>query len=307
MPIKRFLSGFRYLNWLTLRKTIWYAYHRRLTSLSAEMAFHSMLALFPAILALLRAIGMLENFLESTLPNLARDLEIVIPKRVWELLVDFARDAQLETRTGWFSLNFLVAIWIASGALSAAMNALDQIHHIPRKARRSWLLAKLVSLILTVGTLLLLVTASFVMFIGNLLVELVDTQFGAYLLSTLWHLISPPVTLGLVAIAFASVYRFGTSRWQPGRPVALGATLAAISWAIVSYLFSFYFSSFPSNNNYERIYGAVGAVIALMLWLYMSSLIMLLGDQFNATVGEFMAKSQPSEDEETFEPDLDQI
>lgn len=66
-----------------------------------------------------------------------------------------------------------------------------------------------------------------------------------------------------------------------------GAIFAAIVWAIISGLFRLYVANF---GNYNRVYGAVGAVIVLMLWLYMSSLVLLLGDQLNATVGEAMQK-----------------
>jgi membrane protein len=68
-----------------------------------------------------------------------------------------------------------------------------------------------------------------------------------------------------------------------------GAMLAAISWAIISALFRLYVANF---GNYNKVYGAVGAVIVLLLWLYMSSLILLLGDQLNVTVGEAMQQAK---------------
>jgi membrane protein len=68
-----------------------------------------------------------------------------------------------------------------------------------------------------------------------------------------------------------------------------GAVLAAISWAILSGLFRLYVANF---GNYNKVYGAVGAVIVLLLWLYMTSLVLLLGDQLNVTVGEAMRKAR---------------
>jgi membrane protein len=95
--------------------------------------------------------------------------------------------------------------------------------------------------------------------------------------------------LSIVATAFAFIYRFGPSRWSHGTPIMPGALLAAISWAILSGLFRLYVSNF---GNYNRAYGAVGAVIILLLWLYMSSLVLLLGDQLNVTVGEAMQQGK---------------
>jgi membrane protein len=95
--------------------------------------------------------------------------------------------------------------------------------------------------------------------------------------------------LGIVATAFAFIYRFGPSRWKHGTPIMPGAILAAISWAIISALFRLYVENF---GNYNKVYGAVGAVIVLLLWLYMSSLVLLLGDQLNVTVGEAMQQAK---------------
>ena len=104
-----------------------------------------------------------------------------------------------------------------------------------------------------------------------------------------WRLLGFPIALGIVAIAFSLVYRFGTSRWKKDMPILPGAILAAISWAMVSVLFRLYVYHI---GLYNQIYGAVGTIIVLMLWLYLSSFIMLLGDQINVIVGEVMKQEK---------------
>lgn len=292
MRIHTFLAALRYFNWVTIKKTFLYAWRRSLTGLSAQMAFHSMLALFPAILTLLTAIGLLENSLESSLPNLAVELELVIPDDVWQLIYEFVDEIQLAGGNSWLSLSFLLAVLISSSALSAAMKAIDQIYRIPKRHQRSFWQGKLISLVLTLGTMLLLIIASCLTFVGNWLVTLVASATGISMLASLWRLIIPPITLGLVATAFGLVYRLGASHWKHGRPVTFGAIIAAISWAGVSSLFRLYVANFAY---YNKIYGAVGAVIVLMLWLYLSCLVMLLGAQLNATIGEAMLASRERE------------
>jgi membrane protein len=287
----RFFRFFRHLNLKTLKKAFLAAMKSRLMGLSAEMAYNAMLALFPAILAVLTAIGLFQDSLQDTFRHLVNQLSEVAPAEALQLLRDFAREIGRTKSGSLFSLSFIFAIWASSGALSAAMNALDQIHRIPVEQARPFWKAKLISLGLTIGSIILFLTASFLVFISGWLVEQVAKHSGVIILSTIWRLLSWPLALGIVATACAFIYRFGPSRWTKGTPIMPGAMLAAISWAILSGLFRLYVENF---GNYNKVYGAVGAVIILLLWLYMSSLVLLLGDQLNVTVGEAMqpAKSK---------------
>ena len=285
----RFFRFFRHLNLVILRKTFARAMKRRLIGLSAEMAYNAMLALFPAILAILTAIGLFEESLQATFRALANQLSEIAPEEALQIIRDFAIGLNLTKNRSLFSLSFVLAIWVSSGALSAAMNALDQIHEIPIKKARPFWKAKLISLGLTIGSIFLLVTASFLVFISDFIIRIVVHQSGASVLLTLWRLLTWPLALGIVATACAFIYRFGPSRWTHGTPIMPGAILAALSWAILSGLFRLYVENF---GNYNKVYGAVGAVIVLLLWLQMSSFVLLLGDQLNVTVGDTMQQSR---------------
>ena len=372
MGIARFFRFFRHLNWITLKKAVSNAGKQRLMGLSAEMAYHAMLALFPGILAILTAIGLFEESVKSSLGDLAIRLEDIVPEQVWELLLNFVQGIKV-TNSSWFSLSFVAAIWVFSGVLSAAMNALDQIHQVPPEQKRPFWKAKLMSLVLTIGTILLLIVASFLVLLGDFIVKLAVEQNWGLLLLTVWKILSGliiigivatalaliyqiqqlpthkkrlvgkaasvifvitvsaillrvidsflmsirrlietpeinqnvasmllsawrlfswPVALGIVATAFAFIYRFGPSRWVQGTQILPGAILAAFSWAGLSALFRLYVSNF---GQYNKVYGAVGAVIVLMLWLYMSSFVMLFGEQLNATVGEAMQEKEKND------------
>lgn len=285
----RFFRFFRYLNLTTLKRTFTRATQRRLTGLSAEMAYNAILALFPAVLAILTAIGLFEESLQSTFHNLVSQLSEVAPYEVVELIRQFKQELTRTKSSSLFSFSFILAIWTASSAMSAAMNALDQIHKIPPEDMRPFWKAKLISLGLTIGSILFSVLACFLVFISDWLVKLLVVQSGASILLTLWRLLSWPLALGIIAIGCAFIYRFGPSHWNKGTPIMPGAILAAIAWAIVSALFRLYVTNF---GNYNKVYGAVGAVIVLLLWLYMTSLVLLLGEQLNVTVGEAMQKNK---------------
>jgi membrane protein len=364
-----FVRFFFYLNWRIIGKTFARALQRRLTNLSAEMAYNAMLALFPAILTILTTIGIFEDSVTASLENLAIKLKNIMPEEVWSVLLLCVRDVQLQHSSSLISISFIAAIWIFSGVLNAAMEAIDQMHQVPKKARRPFWKARLIAIFLTFGTIISLIVASFLILIGDYIIKiafeqnwrallLIAWQFltgsvvlaiatttlflshqilelpsssqrvtskikiicslfaiGILLFSiihlfllfirnlitspeinqtitilllNIWRILSWSVALAIVAVNFALIYRFGISKWQTGTPIMPGAILAAISWALVSALFRFYASNF---SQYNKIYGALGAIIIVMLWLYMSSLILLLGEQLNVTVGEAIQKS----------------
>lgn len=330
MRLPRFIRFFRYITPATLKQAFQQASRKRLTGLSAEMAYHAMLALFPAILSTIAAIGLLEDVflsalqnlvnylnlegdsLQVTLYSLATQLKIFIPEMAWEVVSTFVKEIAQPKSKGLFSFSFVAAIWIASSVVSAAMNALDRLHRVPRHRRRSFWRAKLVSLLLTLGSVFLIAIASFLVLISDWVaqltiqlfvtlpavlkpiaaVEATATQSGIWGLEApellyLWRLLSGPIALGIAILTFAFIYRFGPSRRMRGIPIFPGAMLAGFAWVGLSSLFRLYVTNF---GNYNKVYGTVGAFIVLMLWLYMSSLVMLLGAQLNVVVGEKMLK-----------------
>ncbi|WP_414572016.1 YihY/virulence factor BrkB family protein [Nostoc sp. CCY 9925] len=293
----RFVRFFRHLNWRMLKKTFAKTIETRLFGLASEIAFNAMLSLFPAILALIAAIGLLAESLQNTFKQLATQLSQVLPEEALILIRDFATTEITNSKnSGLFSLSFLLAIWTASGAVSTAMTALDQIHQIPPEKIRPFWKAKLVSLGLTVGTILLLVLASLLVFTSDWLLGMVARENASLIfLFDIWQLLRWPLALSIVAYAFGFVYRYGPSVWNSGTPMMPGAILAAVFWAMLSALFRLYVANF---GNYNKVYGAVGAVIVLMLWLSMSAAVMLIGDQLNVIVGQDMrSKVQPQSTE----------
>jgi len=308
--LQRFFKFFGYLNCTTLREVGNRAGKQRLLGLSAEMAYNAMLALFPALLALIAAIGLFQS-LQSTLYQMAQLLGGIAPNEVRSLISGLIKEIIQTRNQEIFSVSFIGAIWAFSGVLSAAMTALDQIHQIPAAQTRPFWQAKLVSIGLTIGTILLLILACGVVFVSDLLVQIVARQsclldaisncqlenvYNCRLvkvpncplesnLLAVWDLWRWPITLGIVSITFAFIYRYGPSRHRQGIPIFPGAILAAIFWAGFSGLLRFYLSNFA---NYNWTYGTIGTFIVLLLWLNFSSLVMLLGAQLNVIVGKEM-------------------
>jgi len=283
-----FCRFFYHLNLFTLWTVIVRSFQKRLPGLAAEITYHLLLSLFPALLTFLVAIGLFEN-LRATFQTLLTELGALVPQQVAWLIGDFIQEVT-RTRSGeLFSASVLLSLWAASSGIQSSMYALDQIHGIPPDRRRPFWKAKLIALWLTIATMLFLIMAIGIVFATELTVQLAAKHSGEMSsgLLRLWQWLNLPVAMVIVTGAIAFLYRFGPSRWSVGMPLFPGAILAAILWVLLSSGFRFYVANF---SQYNRVYGAVGGFIVLQIWLYLSALVLLIGSQLNLTVGEAMSR-----------------
>jgi membrane protein len=278
------MEGLCYFYLKIIRKVLKETGRQRLSGLATEMAYSNLLALFPAIIAGLTLIGSL-NLEQNKVDFLSRQLLTFAPQEVLNLIDEFLEQIRIPQGREVFSLSFFVALWIASGAINTAMNALDCIYEIPVNQRQPFWKAKLISLILTAGTIILIFIASFLVFVSDLLLKffLNLLKIPSKEILLLWNFSSWIISLMILALTFALFYRYGASCWQKGTPLLPGAIFAALLWAMISKMFRLYVSHF---GQYNLTYGALGTGIVLLLWLYLSSLAMLIGVQLNVTVGE---------------------
>ena len=256
--------------------------NNRIAGLSAEIAYNAIFSLFPAILTLLTAIGTL-NLPQGQFREIIQNFNGVIPEEAMTLVRIVIDELRGTSNQGLFSLSFVLAIWISSSVMSSIMSALDQIHRIPKRRYRPFWQAKLVAIALSLGTLVLLLGAIVTVFVGDLSVQLVAGQSDllAPTILRIWQLLSRPLSLAIVMATLCFIYRYGPSR--KNAPILPGALVATGLWAIVSGGFRFYVINF---GNYNQVYGAVGAVMILLLWLYVSAFAMLIGAQVNNVLAD---------------------
>ena len=285
MLFNHFIRFFCHLKLPVLVRVIQRIGQHRLFGLASEMAYSDLLALFPAILAIFTALGNL-NISREEINFLAQRLRVIAPEEALNLIDGFASQLQLPQGQGLLSLSFIVALWVASSAINTAMTAMDLIYQTSPQHIRPFWQAKLVAMILTIAIVTLTFTASFLVFISdvifNLAVNNMTIMVSATLL-TIWNSLRWPAALVIISCGFGIIYRYGVSQWQPGTPIMPGAAIAALLWAVSSKLFRFYVANFA---NYNLTYGAAGAVVVLMLWLNLSSLALLIGAELNIAVGE---------------------
>ncbi|MDX2270682.1 MAG: YihY/virulence factor BrkB family protein [Cyanobacteriota bacterium] len=257
----------------------------RLAGLASEMAYSSMLAFFPLVLMVLTSVGLFSTSSQSTFQSLMDTISRVAPEEVLQLVDGFVRDISFGQSRSLLSLSFLGTLWAASGAVSALMVALDQSHALaPSQVRPFWK-RKLISIVLLIMLLALTGLVSLLLVFGYVVLEFVGRQATVLgldpvrlLVLQLWGWSTWPMALGLMTLACMGLYQFGASQRRLGIPRWPGALTASGLWLLVSGGFRLYVGHL---GNYNKAYGTVGAVIVLLLWLWLSALSLLMGEQVN--------------------------
>ena len=250
----------------------------RLLATAAGVVFYGLLAIFPAITALVSSYGLFAD--PSTISANLQSLAVMLPEGTFGIVQDqISRvTAQAPSRLGLsFAIGLAVAVWSANAGMKAVIEALNVVYD--EREKRGFFRLNATSLLLTIGAIVsLLIMVGAVIAIPLALERLgLGTQLEAIIRWSRW-----PVIAVVVLSALAILYRFGPSRtearWEWLSP---GATLAAVLWLAGSALLSWYLSNF---GNYNATYGSLGAVIGLMMWMWMSSIIVLGGAELNSEI-----------------------
>lgn len=247
----------------------------QLTSSAAATTFYSLLALFPAITAFVSLYGLFNDV--GTAREPLKLLAGVLPESVLDFIGDEV-ERIASSRSSDLSIAFagslLLSLWSANASVKALFQALNVAYHETEK--RNLVIFNLTTLFFTLCGLLFVVAVVSLVVVIPLVLNVIGWNSGAaYLTPLRW-----PLLLFMQVCALAVVYRFGPSRTKARwRWVRVGSVVAALLWVGVGALFSWYLSSVA---DYAATYGSLGAVMGFMFWVYLSSIVVLLGAQLNA-------------------------
>lgn len=260
---------------LKLASAVWNATDdRHIGVIAAGVAFYGMFAVFPGMAATIAIWGIFSD--PAVIRSYLDAVHEVIPAAAYDVLQSqLVALLRADSQTlGWTTiLSVLVALYSVHAGVAALISALNAINgHKPRSGLRRILGSLGLTFAILALALLALATVVFVPIALNFLHV---GEAAALILKVL-----PWVVLILVLLAFLGmVYRWGPNREARFGWLTPGALLAVALWAVASIAFSVYLANFGS---YNRIYGSIGAVVALLMWFYISAYIVLLGAVLNA-------------------------
>lgn len=243
-------------------------------TLAAAQAFYYLLSIVPMLILLLSILPFL-----NIDPQRAVDfMGNVLPSETAAAFEDNIINVVTQPSGGLLTVGILGTLWSASNAVTAFIKATNHAYDV--EETRSFIKVKLLSIALTLGMILALVVALLLPIFGGVILDFIENNLNlpsqtAILLSILRWAVSVVVMAAILAV----LYHFAPNKNFPFKEVIVGALIATVLWQIISWAFSFYVSNF---GNYSATYGSLGGVIILMLWFFLTGLVLVIGAEINA-------------------------
>ena len=270
------------LGWRELAKRVWKEIQEdEVFSRAAELAYYFLLALFPFLIFLTSIIGLALGSGTGTRQTLFDYLARVMPPSAYQLISNTMTEVSASSSGGKISFGILAALWAASNGLTAITTSLNTAYDV--KETRPWWKQRLTAIGLTIALSVFIISALVLVVAGGWIADWLAATFGfGSTFSLAWKIIQWPVVLACMIFAFALIYYFAPDlhdqKWTWLTP---GSAIGVVLWLLVSIAFRLYLQFFDS---YSATYGSLGAVIILMLWLYLTGAAVLIGGEINSEI-----------------------
>ena len=248
---------------------------------ASGLAFDFLLALFPLLFFLLALFGLFASRSFQLRSGLLSYFADFLPPLAFQLLRNTTEELAMNASGEKLTIGILVALWFASGGVASMISALNVAFRI--RESRSWFKVRAIAIGLTLMISILILSALSIVLVGGTLIDWIGKQlhFAAAMVA-IWKALQWPAAALFVIFSYALIYSFGPNtqrgRWHWITP---GSAFGALLWLGASAGFRIYLRYF---NTYTAIYGSLGALIILMVWLYVTGLAFLFGGEINANI-----------------------
>ena len=256
-------------------------------ALSSQLAYYLMLSFFPFILFLITLVGF--SRLSST--EVLNGLTGLLPQSIVDLTTSTVTEVFDNQYTGLLGVSLLLMIWTSSSAFRAVIKGVNKAYNF--KENRSFIKRAIISMLGILALALIILLSLFMLVFGDVISGYIRDIIPFYkALLFLWNLFRYAFIFIVMIFIFVVIYCISPARRLRMREVIPGAIFSTIGWVIVSFGFSFYINNF---NNYSRFYGSLGAVFILMTWLFLISMIFILGVEINCVLSQIKQRSNKLE------------
>jgi membrane protein len=248
----------------------------RATTLAAAQAYYYLLAIVPLLILLLSILPYLQID-----PQRAVDfIGTILPSQMASTFEDTIVSVVTTPRGGLLTFGILGTLWSASNAMTAFIEAINQAYDV--EETRSFIKLKLMAIVLTLFMLLAVIVALILPIFGGAIIDMI-TQILSLPPETqiLFQVLRWVVSIAVMSVVLAFLYKFAPNKSFPFKEVIIGSVITTVLWQVVSLGFSFYVSNFGS---YSATYGSLGGLIVLMLWFFLTGLILVIGGEINAMI-----------------------
>ena len=263
----------------TFRRTLKEFKEDNLTDWAAALTYYSVLALFPALIALVSIIGLVGDpkATTNTLLDIVRQLSPDSVKTLQQPIQDITSN---RSNAGLgLIVGLALALWSASGYVGAFMRADNAIYEVD-EGRPFWKLRPLQVFVTLIMVIVLAIVLLALVATGPVAKAVGDNIGVGDTAITVWNIAKWPVLLGMLIVILAVLYHASPNVQLPGfRWISPGAVVAVVAWIIASALFALYVANFGS---YNKTYGTFAGVIVFLLWMWITNLAILFGAELNA-------------------------
>jgi membrane protein len=258
-----------------------------LTGRAGELAFNFFLALFPLFIFVLSVFGLFASRGSVLRHGLFVYVFQVLPPAAAQVVGNTLHEVMQNASNGKITFGIVLTIWFASGGMSSLMSALNEVYGV--KETRSWFKVRAISFVLTIAISLLIILALVIILSGGYLANRIGEYYGLRDAAVMmWKVVQWPVAIAFVTIAFSLIYYFGPDlKEQHWYWITPGSVVGVLLWIAASFAFRAYLHFF---NNYSRTYGSLGAVMILLMWLYVTGFAFLIGGEINAQIEHAAAR-----------------
>ncbi len=267
------------VSWTDLaRRTARETYRDSCFGLAAQLAFYFLLGLFPALLVVVSLLAYLP--LDDLLGQVLERFGLVVPTQILDVVRGQIERVRAGHNRGLVTLALAGALWSSSSAVTAIISTLNWAYDI--EEWRPWWKTRGIAILLTIALAVFVVLALLVVVGGPRIGDWLVRQVGlGEPLRPVWTLLQWPLAFGLVVFAVDLIYYFAPNADTEWVWITPGSLVATTLWLLSSLAFRLYVEMF---GNFAAVYGAIGSVVVLMLWLYATGLSILIGGELNAEI-----------------------